>query len=201
VEPVPRNLLQFGAQTLAFGRLAMFSTLTGLLIIYACGSSPAPAVTSSPTPDSATRSYIALVHNYWIQYKAAEADPIGNSAGQFSNADAAKACFGLRAPNTSSDAQLIDPPTCRDRSVAMVAVHEKFLSDLDATPPPPKFRADDQAFRSQLPKAIADVNAMISAATTGSKDAVLQATAVYVNDMIPIVTDALDDVDSSVVHT
>jgi len=82
----------------------------------------------------------------------------------------------------------------------MLAVHEKFLIDLDRTPPPPKFAVDDRAFRSQLPKAIADVEAMISAADTGSKDAVLQATTVYVNDMIPVVTSALDDVDPSVVH-
>jgi hypothetical protein len=41
---------------------------------------------------------------------------------------------------------------------------------------------------------------MISAANTGSEDAVLQATIAYVNDMMPTVTDALDDVDPSVVH-
>jgi len=83
----------------------------------------------------------------------------------------------------------------------MLAVHRKFLSDLDTTWLPPEFTADDQAFRSQLPKAIADVSAMISAASTGSKEAVLQATTAYVNDMIPTVTDALDHVDPSVVHT
>jgi hypothetical protein len=41
---------------------------------------------------------------------------------------------------------------------------------------------------------------MISAAETESKDAVLQATQVYVDDMIPTVTAALDDVDPSVLH-
>ncbi len=82
----------------------------------------------------------------------------------------------------------------------MIAVHQKFLSDLDSTPPPPKFAADDRAFRSQLPKAIGDMKAIISAADTGSQEAVLQATTVYVDDMIPVVTNALDDVDPSVVH-
>jgi hypothetical protein len=82
----------------------------------------------------------------------------------------------------------------------MVAAHRKFLSDLDTTRPPPKFATDDQTFRSQLPKAIADLEAMISAANTGSKDSGLQATAAYVNDMIPTVTDSLDGVDPSVVH-
>ena len=82
----------------------------------------------------------------------------------------------------------------------MLAVHQKFLRDLDSTPPPSKFAADDRAFRAQLPKAIADVEAMISAADTGSKDAVMQATTTYVNDMIPVVTGALDDIDPSTVH-
>ena len=41
---------------------------------------------------------------------------------------------------------------------------------------------------------------MIAADDTGSKDAVMQATTVYVNDMIPVVTGALDDIDPSTVH-
>jgi hypothetical protein len=185
----------------ATGRMLLLSILGSLLLTYstACGSSSPQAVIASPTPDSATLNYVALVHNYWIEYKAAEADPIGNVAGQFGAADAARACFGLLDPSTQ-DVRYVDPPTCRARSVAMVAVHGKFLSDLDMTPPPPMFASDDQAFRSQLPKAIADLTAMISAANTGSEDAVLQATTAYVNDMMPTVTDALDDVDPSVVH-
>jgi hypothetical protein len=96
--------------------------------------------------------------------------------------------------------QLIDPPTCRDRAVALLAAEQKFLSDLDSTPAPPKFAPDDQAFRSQLPKTIADLKALISAADTGSKDAVLQATTRFLSDMIPTVTAAMDHVDPSVVH-
>jgi hypothetical protein len=185
----------------ATSRMVLSSILGSVLLIYstACGGSSTRAVTALPTPDSVTRNYVALVHNYWIQYKTAEADPIGNVAGQLSTADAARACFGLLDPSTQ-DVRYVDPPTCRVRSVAMVAVHEKFLSDLDTTRPPPEFATDDKTFRSQLPKAIADLNAMISATNTGSKDAVLQATTAYVNDMMPTVTDALDNVDPSVVH-
>ncbi len=84
--------------------------------------------------------------------------------------------------------------------MALLAAQQKFLSGLDNTPAPPKFAADDQAFRSQIPKTIADLGAMISAADTGSKDAVLQATTTYLNDMIPTVTGAMDHVDPSVVH-
>jgi hypothetical protein len=96
--------------------------------------------------------------------------------------------------------RLIDPPNCRERAAAILTNQEKFLSDLDSTPAPPKFAADDHAFRSQLPKAITDLKALISAADTGSKDAVLQAATAYNHDMYPIVTDALNDVDPSVAH-
>ena len=185
----------------AASRMVLSSVLGALLLIYstACGSSSTQGVIASPTADSVTRSYVALVHNYWIQYKTAEADPIGKVAGEFSPADAARACFGLLDPSTQ-DVRYVDPLTCRVRSVAMAAVHEKFLSDLNSTRPPPKFATDDRTFQSQLPKAIADLKAVISATDTGSKDAVLQATTAYVNDMMPTVTDALDDVDPSVVH-
>jgi hypothetical protein len=165
--------------------LALFSILGALMLgcSGASGGQPKQAAVASPTPDSVTRNYVALVSGYWSDYKTAE----GNGA---------HVCWG----DQFNDVGLVNPPICRSRAVAMLAVHEKFLSDLDSTPPPPKFATDDRAFRSQLPKAIADVEAMISAADTGSKDAVFQATTVYVDDMIPIVTGALDDVDPSVVH-
>jgi len=89
---------------------------------------------------------------------------------------------------------------CGERAVALLANHEKFLSDLDSTPAPPKFAADDQAFRTQLPKTIADLKALIATAQTGSKQAVLQAATAYNDDMFPIITDALNDVDPLVSH-
>jgi hypothetical protein len=185
VESVTRN---------AFGVLAMLSILGAFVMgLSACNGSSVQAVATSPTPDSVTRNYVALVHNYWIQIQAA--DQVTNGSNT-----AAIVCLGKVTRDAASNLQLIDAPTCRERAVASLAVHQKFLSDLDSTPPPPKFAADDQAFRSQLPKAIADVKAMISVAASGSKDAVLQASTTYVDDMIPIVTDALDNVDPSVVH-
>jgi hypothetical protein len=165
--------------------LVVFSVLGALMVgcSSASGGSPRQAAVASPTPDVATRAYVALISNYWSDYKTAE----GNGA---------QVCFG----GFSNDVQLVNPPTCRTRAMAMLAVHQKFLSDLDTTAPPPEFAADDRAFRSQLPKAIDDMKAIISAADTGSKEAVFQATSAYVDDMIPIVTNALDDVDPSVVH-
>jgi hypothetical protein len=150
-------------------------------LLSGCAAPPTQAA-ASPTR-SAAEKYVALVGLYWSDYRTAE----GN---------AARVCWG----DQFNDVTLVNPPVCRYRAVAILAVHQKFLSDLDSTPPPPKFAADDKALRSQLPKAIADVKAMISAADTGSKDAVMNATTTYVNDMIPVVTSALDDIDPSTVH-
>jgi hypothetical protein len=149
----------------------------------ASGASTTASVLASPTSDSVTRNYVEMVYTYWHQYKAAEAN-------------AGVVCFGGGA----NELRLINPSTCRQRAVLMVAEHETFLRDLNRNLPPPKFARDDRIFRNQLPEAIADVRAMISAADTGSQDAVLVATIAYVNDMIPTVTDALDDVDPSVAH-
>jgi hypothetical protein len=166
-------------------RLALFSILGALMLgcSSASGGTPKQSAVASPTPDFATRAYVALISNYWSDYRTAE----GNGA---------QVCFG----GFSNDVQLVNPPLCRTRAIAMLAVHQKFLSDLNTTPSPPKFAADDRTFRSQLPKAIDDMKVMVSVADTGSKEAVFQATTAYVDDMIPIVTGALDDVDPSVVH-
>ena len=158
---------------------------------------------STPSPDLVTTNYIALVHNYWIQYKTAEGDLnhiSGTSTAPFGDQDAARACFGLASPTVPQDVNLVDPPTCARLSTAMVAVHRKFLSDLNMTPAPPRFGREDQAFKTQLPKAIADMQAMIAASATSNKQDVVDATASYVSAMIPVVTEALNSVDPSVVH-
>src|SRR4029077_572782 len=134
------------------------------------------------------RNYVNLVRSFWSDIQAADEVSIGNVA--------ARTCLGGAATNM----QLIDPPVCRDRALALLAVQQKFLSALYGTPAPPRFAADDQAFRSQIPKTIADLRALISAADTGSRDAVLEATTTYLHDMIPTVTGAMDHVDRSVVH-
>ena len=156
-------------------------------------SSPAKVTSASPTSDSATRNYVALVHNYWIQEQAADGASKGANV-------AARACLGRNPPDAPSNLQFIDPPTCLERAVAILANEQKFLSDLDGIPPPPEFSADDQAFRIQIPKAIVHLKALISASETGSKEAVLEAATAYNNDMFPTVTDALNEVDPSVAH-
>jgi hypothetical protein len=156
-------------------------------------SSSTHLVVASPTPDSVTRSYVALAHNYWVQEQVA--DGLSNGSNL-----AARVCLGKDPPDAPNNLQFIDPPMCLERATAILTNQQKFLSDLGSTEPPAKFAADDKAFRTQLPKAIADLKTLISAAKTGNKDAVLQTATAYNNDMFPIVTDALNDVDPSVVH-
>lgn len=192
-------------------RLISMVVLGLVTLLVACGQSPSaathestsPSAAASPTLDPTTRNYVALVHDYWIAYKFAEGDLdtiSGHWSGVFGNQDAARVCGGLTSRSQPQSVTVVDPAECGRLSVAMVAVHEKFLSDLNTTPAPSKFSADDQAFRSQLPKAIADMKGMISASAGGDKQSVMQATWTYADDMIPVVTNALNDVDPSFVH-
>jgi len=172
----------------------LFSILATLMLgcSIACGGSPAQAVVSSPTSDTATQNYVALIRSFWSDILAADEVSLGNIA--------ARTCLGKTGPAAATNMELVDPATCRGRAVAHVAAQQKFLNGLDSTPAPPKFAAADHVFRTQIPKTIADLKAMISAADTGSKDAVVQATTVFLSDMIPTVARAMDDVDPSVAH-
>jgi hypothetical protein len=176
--------------------LPVASLVSALLagLLSSCGGSSTQAVVTSPTPDAATRNYVALVHNYWIGWQAA--DGVSNGTNQ-----AAIVCLGVAAVGAHTNMQLIDPAKCRTRAVGLLALHQKFLTDLDNTPAPPKFAADDQAFRSQLPIVITDTKALIAAADTGSKDAVLHAAGTYADEVQATILGALNDVDSSVIHT
>ena len=167
--------------------------------LSACGSpstqAPAtsPTVAISPTPDALTQNYIALVHNYWIAWQAA--DGVANGINQ-----AAVVCLGTGTATTPVSLQRVDTAKCRARVVVLLAMHQKFLKDLDSTPPPPKFAGDDMTFRSLLPKLIADAKAIIAAADTRSKEAVLQASGAYATDAHAGILNAMDDVDPAVVH-
>ena len=134
-----------------------------------------------------------MVHDFWVGEQAAD--------GASSNSNvAAKVCLGMDPPGAPADLQLVDPPMCKQRATSILANHVKFMSNLDSTPAPAKFTADDRVFWTQFPKTISDLNALISAADSGSKSAVLAAATAYNNDMYPSVTDAMNDVDPSVRH-
>jgi len=131
----------------------------------------------SPTPDVITSQFVDLVHNYWINLIAAD----GN---------APMVC--LNGP--------IEPTECQARATAQLVVQKKFIHDLETRPVPPQFAAPDKVLIAELPKAVVDLEAMITAAQKGNQDALVQATSVYVSEMVPEITDALDAIDAGMVH-
>jgi hypothetical protein len=159
----------------------------------ACGSQTTPAAATSPTPDPAVRRYVAFVQDYWVRLRVAE------NATADSN-EAAVVCLGNASPTAETDVNIIDPLRCKNRAIALLAVLQSFLTDLGATSAPTRFADDDAVLRSRLPAAITAVKNMISAAATGKKQAVRDASLAFVDVMIPAVTNAFDDIDPSVVH-
>src|SRR5579864_581041 len=131
-------------------------------------SSPTPVAVLSPTPDSATRAYVAMVHNFWIQEQAADVASSGSNL-------AAKVCLGKDPPGGPTRLDLVEPARCGQIAVALLAVHETFLCDLSTTPESAQFAADDQVFRTQIPKTISELNALVGVARGGKSKAVLQA--------------------------
>lgn len=130
-----------------------------------------------PSLDAATESFVSLVHNYWVDLIKAD----GN---------APVVC--LNGP--------IQPSQCELRAEAQLVVQQTFLHNLQTTTPPAQFETPYQVLLSEVPKAIADLQAMISAARSGNKSAVVEATSTYVAEMEPHITDALDKIDTSMVH-
>ena len=161
---------------------AVASAILAIYLISGCGIAARPAVVSpraaiSPTPGELTSQFVDLVHNYWVDLIAAD----GN---------APMVC--LNGP--------IQPAECQARAAAQLVVQKKFIHDLETTPAPPQFAAPDNVLIAEVPKAIVDLEAMITAAQTGNKDAVVQATSVYVSEMQPRITEALDAIDTGMVH-
>jgi hypothetical protein len=124
----------------------------------------------TPSPDGRTSAYIALVQTVYIKYNSARGDAYDNCV------------------------VTVDASLCREHGVATVAVWQRFLADLDTTPAPPQFAADDRTIRDHLPKGIADLQAMVAAAGRNDSGAVVLAAQAYIGDMQPAVTDALGDV-------
>lgn len=155
--------------------------------------SPTPAAIASPSPDALTQKYVALIKTYWSQIQAAdEATATTNVA--------ARVCLGKVSQAAPNDVQFVNASKCRARMVVSLQVHQRFLKALQTTQAPSQFSADDQVFRTQVPKGIAHLKTLISVTATGNRDAVLQAAMTYVGDFLPLVTNALDDVDPSVLH-
>ena len=62
----------------------LFSILATLMLgcSIACGGSPAQAVVSSPTSDTATQNYVALIRSFWSDILAADEVSLGNIAAR-----------------------------------------------------------------------------------------------------------------------
>ena len=131
----------------------------------ACGQ-PSAVTTAAPSPDS----LVTLVHSYHDEYVAARGDGYDYCV------------------------VTMDALNCHDRGVAMIAVWERFLKDLSTTPVAPKFVTDVATIRSQLPKGVDDLRAMVAAAEAGDKTAMQNEANKYVGDMVPTVTDPLGDI-------
>lgn len=64
---------------------------------------------------------------------------------------------------------------------------------------PQNHQEHHKVFRAQLPKSVADLNVMISAADAGNKQAILDAANAYLDDMGPFLG-ALTHINPSVEH-
>ena len=176
-------------------RWLLAGTAAILVIATACGGSSGSAKQSiaSPTSDEATRAYVALIRAYWGDLHVADVATDGSDVD-------AKACLGEMSSTSQSDVQEVEPQTCRAYAVATAAADEKFIAKLDTVRAPARFVIDDQLFRTQIPKAIPDLNRLVAACDGPNRQAIIDSMLAYARDMIPDVTNALDDVDSSVTH-
>jgi len=165
------------------GIVAVMVVMTGLL---GCGAqanqSTSGTVTATPTPEPLKQKYIDLVNGFWDDHVSA-------------TSGALQVCIG-----TGVGTQGVNPALCGQHGKAMLKVQEKFLSDLGSVTPPAEFAAEDQTFRAKLPRANADLNAMIAAGDGGSVAAVQDAANVYIVDMQPVL-EALDQINPAIQHS
>ena len=163
----------------------------------ACGSPSTPAAATSPAPaatsDAQTQTYVALIKSYWVGHLAADGASGGVNLG-------ARACLGAINNTTPADENLVEPATCHERGILILASQEKFLADLKGTIAPEQFGEDDKIFRRDLPSTIVLLKAMNSAAARGDKQGTFDAANSYSHVMLTWVVGALDDVDPSTQH-
>jgi len=95
---------------------------------------------------------------------------------------------------------MVEPQICRAFAVATLGASEKFLANLDTVHAPAKFASDDRVFRTDVTKAISDLKTLVAACDGPNRQAIIDTMWAYARDMIPDVTNALDDVDPSVTH-
>jgi hypothetical protein len=154
---------------------------------------PDQRTTGSPAPDEVNQAYLAVIRAYWADLHVAD------NAADGSDVDA-KACLGEDSPTSPSDVRVVEPQICRAYAVATLAATEKFLANLEAIQAPAKFATDDRVFRTHIPMAISDLKTLVAACGSPDRQAIIDAMWAFAHEMIPDVTNALDDVDPSVTH-
>ena len=176
-------------------------TREGVLLLaflcVACGGPSTPAAATSPfsapTSDAVTQTYVAIVKTYWDGHMAADGASGGINV-------ASRACLGTINDTAPPEETLVEPATCHERGILILASQEKFLADLQGTIAPERFADDDKIFRRDLPRTIVELKAMNSAAAAGNKQATFDAANRYVEIMLTWVVGALHDVDPSTHH-
>jgi hypothetical protein len=147
------------------------------LAMTGCGSPAASSATVAPSPttDAQTRTYFDLVNGFWHDHV------IATSGAQQVCVDA------------------VNPPLCKARGEAMLAVQQKFADDLTKIQAPAKFATEDKTIRLDLPVTLADLTAMVAAASANDKRAVQADAGKHISDMQPIL-EAFDQIDPAVPH-
>jgi hypothetical protein len=163
--------------------LTSCAIVAAVLVACSSGGTGAPLRSVTPTSivDPAVQRYEGLVNGYWDDHVSVSASAVG-------------VCLG-----TGAGTQGVNPSACGQHSRAMLTVQEKFLSDLGATSAPAEFAAENQTFRTQLPKTIVDLKAMITAGDTGDQQATQLASNAFLDDMGSVLS-ALDTINPSVQH-
>lgn len=163
-------------------RLTLVAVAAGVSILACSDSNAASHASTSPTVDSATVRYLALVNGFWTDHVRA-------------TNGAVVACLGS-SPGTTNG---INPSRCKTAAIAMLAVQSKFTADLATVTAPTQFATEDQTFRTQLPIANADLTALIAVCDGQDPSGIKNASETYISDMGPIL-DALDELTPGVEH-
>jgi hypothetical protein len=160
----------------------LVAVAAGVSVLACSGSNTATHASTSPTVDAGTVRYLALVNGFWTDHVRA-------------TNGAVVACLGS-SPGTTNG---INPSRCKTAAIAMLAVQNKFTTDLAAVTAPSQFATEDHTFRTQLPIANADLTALIAVCDGQDPAGIQNASETYISDMGPIL-DALDKLSPGVEH-
>lgn len=130
---------------------------------------------------AATQRYVELVNGFWSDHVTA-------------TSGAQTVCIGADVGTST-----LNPALCKERGTAMLEVQQRFADALAATVAPARFANADGAIRDAMTLTLADLQAMVAAATAGNPQAMRQSGLKYVSDMQPMLA-AFDQISPGVQH-